>query len=246
MKTEMPVRHWATLPESTLIPDLIQNASEREITMRQAPLESAAPFVPEKHTFPVLTKAAKDCKGCHLYQNATQTVFGIGPSTAHIMLVGEQPGDQEDREGLPFVGPAGKMLDRALMDAGIPRAEVYVTNAVKHFKFEERGKRRIHKTPLGSEIAACHPWLEAEMDALKPKLVVCMGATATRAVAGKDFKITRDRGRLLPFAKADAMIITVHPSFLLRIPEESRKREEYERFVADFEVVKHEMERLRA
>src|SRR6058998_3731566 len=157
---------------------------------------SAAPFVPKTTSIRTLTAAAEVCRGCDLYKTATQVVFGAGPNKARVMFVGEQPGDQEDRQGVPFVGPAGAMLDKALEDAGIPRTDVYVTNAVKHFKWEPRGKRRIHKKPRVSEIKACRPWLEAELRAVEPAVVVCLGATAAQAVLGPQFKLMQNRGRV--------------------------------------------------
>lgn len=176
--------------------------------------------------------AAHDCRACPLWANATQTVFGEGPEHARIMLVGEQPGDQEDRQGHPFVGPAGQLLDRALEDAGIDRDRVYVTNAVKHFKWEPRGKRRLHKKPGEAEIAACHQWLERELELVAPQLVVAMGATAARALLGRATPIEVNRGRVMPFAAGMQILITVHPSYLLRVPDEAREAS-YARFVQD-------------
>jgi DNA polymerase len=158
---------------------------------------SAAPFVPKTTSLPTLRAAVQKCRGCDLYKTATQAVFGAGPARARVMFVGEQPGDQEDRQGLPFVGPAGAMLDKALEAAGIPRRDVYLTNAVKHFKWEPRGKRRIHKKPRMSEIKACRPWLDAELRAVKPRILVCLGATAAQAVMGPQFKLMQNRGKLL-------------------------------------------------
>jgi DNA polymerase len=177
--------------------------------------------------------AAKTCTACHLYERATQTVFGEGHKGATMMLVGEQPGDYEDVAGKPFVGPAGKIMDRALEEAGIDRAEVYVTNAVKHFKWEPRGKRRIHKKPNSREIAACRPWLEAELRIVKPRLVVAMGATAAQTIFGPAFRVTRERGKVLSSKFAAKVLATVHPSSLLRQPDEESRQREYERFVAD-------------
>jgi DNA polymerase len=157
---------------------------------------SAAPYVPTSTSLRTLATAAQGCRGCDLYKNATQAVFGAGPREARVMFVGEQPGDQEDKEGAPFVGPAGALLDKALEDAGIPRQDVYVTNAVKHFSWEPRGKRRIHKKPRASEIKACRPWLEAELRAVKPAVIVCLGATAAQAVIGPQFKLMRNRGQV--------------------------------------------------
>src|SRR6187549_1286374 len=165
-------------------------------TVTEKPL-SAAPFVPDSTSLKTLEAAAEKCRGCDLYKAATQVVFGAGPKRARIVLVGEQPGDQEDRQGEPFVGPAGALLDKALADAGIPRADVYVTNAVKHFKWEPRGKRRIHKKPRMSEMKACRPWLEAEIRAVKPRVIVLLGATAAQSIMGSQFKLLQNRGKLL-------------------------------------------------
>ena len=180
-----------------------------------------------------MREAAAHCTACHLYKRATQTVFGEGPKRAAMMLVGEQPGDYEDVAGKPFVGPAGKIMDRALEDAGIDRSEVYVTNAVKHFKWEPRGKRRIHQKPNSREIAACRPWLEAELRIVKPNLVVAMGATAAQAIFGLGFRVTRERGKVLSSKLAPRVLATVHPSSLLRQPDEESREREYKHFVAD-------------
>ena len=178
---------------------------------------------------------ARDCTACELYKNATQTVFGEGPRDARVVIVGEQPGDAEDIQGHPFVGPAGRVLDRALADAGIDRSRVYVTNAVKHFKHEPRGKRRIHKKPSDAEIDACHPWLEHELAAIDPPLVIALGATAIRALAGHALPILANRGRLLELTPTTRMLVTVHPSYLLRVPPEAQETE-YAKFVADLKV----------
>jgi DNA polymerase len=192
--------------------------------------------VPETSSLTTLEKAARTCAACHLYKHATQTVFGEGSKGATLMLLGEQPGDQEDLAGKPFVGPAGKILDRALEEAGIKRDEVYVTNTVKHFKWEPRGKRRIHQKPNSREIAACRPWLEAELRAVKPKLLVCLGATAAQAILGRSFRVTRERGRVLRSELAPRVLATVHPSSLLRQPDEDSREREYKHFVADLRV----------
>jgi uracil-DNA glycosylase len=178
---------------------------------------------------------AAHCRACDLWKHATQTVFGVGGKQARLMLVGEQPGDQEDLAGLPFVGPAGKVLDRALTDAGIDRKKVYVTNAVKHFKFEARGKKRIHKKPSEHEIDACHRWLERELDSIAPALVVALGATAARALLGRATAIGANRGKLKELTPQCKLLITVHPSFLLRVPPEYRDAE-YKAFVADLKL----------
>ena len=189
--------------------------------------------VPETSSLATLKGAAKICTACHLFRHATQTVFGEGAKGAKLMLLGEQPGDQEDLAGKPFVGPAGKILDRALEEAGIDRKEVYVTNTVKHFKWEPRGKRRIHKKPNSREIAACRPWLEAELRVVKPGLLVCLGATAAQAVLGPGFRVTRDRGKLFESELASKVAATVHPSSLLRQPDEESRERECKLFVAD-------------
>src|SRR3954452_4485466 len=180
---------------------------------------TAAPFVPPSGNLGVLKSASQGCRGCDLWKLGTQTVFGEGKPRAKVMFVGEQPGDREDLAGKPFVGPAGKLLDRALEEAGIDRNEVYVTNAVKHFKWEPKGKRRIHKKPNAREIAACRPWLDAELDLLKPEVVVCLGATAAQALIGKTFKVTQHRGELIESPLARHVIATVHPSSILRAPD---------------------------
>jgi uracil-DNA glycosylase len=188
---------------------------------------------PDSSSLVEVRDAASECMACHLYKRATQTVFGEGPKSAPIMLVGEQPGDYEDVAGKPFVGPAGKIMDQALAEAGIDRKEVYVTNAVKHFKWEPRGKRRIHQKPNSREIAACRPWLEAELRLVKPKLVVCLGATAGQAFFGPSFRVTRERGKVLSSKLAPRVLATVHPSSLLRQPDEESREREYKRFVVD-------------
>jgi len=198
---------------------------------------TAAPFVPKTTSLRALTAAAHECRGCDLYKTATQVVFGEGPRSARVMFVGEQPGDQEDRQGEPFVGPAGALLDKALADAGIPRNEVYVTNAVKHFKWEPRGKRRIHKKPRMSEIRACRPWLEAELRAIKPAIVVCLGATAAQSVLGQQFKLMQHRGKILPSALADRVLATIHPSAVLRAPDSEGRRAAYAALVGDLRTV---------
>jgi DNA polymerase len=194
---------------------------------------SARDFLPRKPTLESLRKSAKACKGCDLYQNATQTVFGVGPPHADLVLVGEQPGDQEDRKGSPFVGPAGRMLDKALAQAGITRHEVYVTNAVKHFKWEPRGKRRIHKKPNAIEIAACRPWLDAEIALVKPEVIVALGATSAQALLGPKFRVTKQRGEFIESTLASYVMATVHPSSILRAPDDETRRLEYKRFVDD-------------
>ena len=196
--------------------------------------ETAAPLVPERPTLENLRGAAAGCTACPLWQIGTQTVFGEGLQKAEVMLVGEQPGDQEDLEGRPFVGPAGKLLDRALEEAEIDRSLAYVTNVVKHFKWQARGKRRIHQKPNWSEIAACRPWLDAELRVVQPRVLVALGSTAAQALYGKDFRVTRQRGELVPSMLAPSALATVHPSSILR---SDNREEEYAAFVEDLRVV---------
>jgi len=191
---------------------------------------------PDSSSLSNVQEAAKHCNACHLYKRATQTVFGEGPKNASIMLIGEQPGDYEDAAGKPFVGPAGKIMDRALDEAGIDRKQVYVTNVVKHFKWVPRGKRRIHQKPNSREVAACRPWLEAELRLVRPKLVVALGSTAGQAIFGPSFRVTRERGKLLSSKLAARIVATVHPSSLLRQPDEESRDREYKRFVSDLRV----------
>src|SRR5579884_496677 len=199
---------------------------------------SALDFLPSRSDdLTALVKAARGCEGCDLWENATQTVFGEGHPGAQLMLVGEQPGDEEDRTGHPFVGPAGRLLDRALTQAGIERRDVYVTNAVKHFKWEARGKRRIHKPPSKYEIGACRPWLESELLAVRPRLLVAMGATAAGALLGPGVKVTRDRGTILETAEHRLVAVTVHPSAILRSRDAETRHEAFSAFVADLKVV---------
>src|SRR5437763_2035576 len=188
---------------------------------------------PDSSSLSTVRAAAKDCTACHLYKHARQTVFGEGPKKAPIVLIGEQPGDYEDVAGKPFVGPAGKIMNCALEEAGIDRKKVYVTNAVKHFKWEPRGKRRIHQKPNSREIAACRPWLEAELRLVKPKLVVCLGASAGEAICRPSFRVMREHGKVLSSKLAPRVLATVHPSSLLRQPDEESREREYKRFVVD-------------
>ncbi len=200
-------------------------------------MSSAAEFLPEKLSLRALEEAAAGCRGCDLYKDATQTVFGQGRSSAKLMLVGEQPGDKEDVEGEPFVGPAGRLLDRALEEAGIDRSETYVTNAVKHFKWRPRGNRRLHQTPRAGEIEACKPWLRAEVDAVEPAALLAMGATAARSLFGPKLKVTKDRGRPLDSPLAPLAAVTVHPSAILRLRDRDEREAELAAFVADLEAV---------
>jgi DNA polymerase len=198
---------------------------------------SAVDFLPARRTLPALAKAAALCQGCPLFASATQTVFGEGSNDARIIMVGEQPGDQEDVQGKPFVGPAGRMLDRALADAGIDRRTVYVTNAVKHFKWTPRGKRRLHSKPTAREMNACRPWLEAELEAVEPDVLVCLGATAAQSLLGRQFRISTQHGRWVQSDWAPWTMATYHPSALLRAPDEEARRLMYGEFVADLRVV---------
>jgi uracil-DNA glycosylase len=203
---------------------------------RAAAATSAADFLPRRLTLPALRAAAAKCRGCPLYAHATQTVFGLGAAGAHVVLVGEQPGNDEDLAGEPFVGPAGRLLDRALEAAGIVRSDTYVTNVVKHFKWEPRGKRRLHKKPGAREIGACLPWLQKEIELLEPRVVVCLGATAAQALLGKNFRVTVDRGKPLRSALAGQVVATIHPSSILRQRTEEDRHREMDRFVDDLQV----------
>lgn len=248
MRSEMPVKYWRNLPEARLIRPLIAEAQKRSEEMvasgatdanrRPQRLPRGADVAaPQAGTLEALRAEAMDCRACPLWAPATQTVFGEGPKDATVVFVGEQPGDQEDLAGQPFVGPAGQMLDRALAEAGLDRRKAYVTNAVKHFKFVPRGKRRIHSRPDGAEIRACRPWVERELELIKPSLVVALGATAVQSLFGKAMPIGANRGRLLDFREAGPQaLITVHPSYLLRLPDEAAKRAEYARFVEDLKL----------
>jgi uracil-DNA glycosylase len=253
MSKEMPRKYWWNLPEASMIKPLIEGAGRTASAM----FANAAtePHKPQKRLEPpkanetademarkqaddiaTLREEAADCRACHLYKDATQTVFGEGRQTARIMLVGEQPGDKEDLAGKPFVGPAGQMLDRALEEAGIDRGTVYVTNAVKHFKFVPRGKIRLHQKPNTPEIKACRQWYERELAAIKPELVVAMGATAAQSVFGKITPINKNRGRPINLDDGTRVLVTVHPSYLLRLPDADAKAQEYRRFVQDLKV----------
>ena len=266
MKRELPVRHWKTLPEADIIADLVKDAPRRteDMVAKQRKLAtpargrspgepaatpgatadacptatSAAEFVPAARDLSALRKAATKCQGCPLYCNATQVVFGEGPRDARVMFVGEQPGDQEDLAGKPFIGPAGKLLDDMMRQAGIPRDEVYVTNAVKHFKFEPRGTRRIHAKPSAREVGACRPWLEAEIETVKPDMIVCLGATAAQSLMGASFRVTQSRGRAITDTKwAPWVMATVHPSSLLRVPDPAMREQNFAQFLDDMKKV---------
>ncbi|WP_375413815.1 UdgX family uracil-DNA binding protein [uncultured Bradyrhizobium sp.] len=247
MQAEMPKKYWRNLPEASLIKPLIAGAGRATGDMianaaTEPHKSQKRPPMPRKHLAPgddvdALREEAKGCRACHLWKDATQTVFGEGPQHASVMLVGEQPGDKEDLAGKPFVGPAGQMLDRALREAGVNREKVYVTNAVKHFKFVPRGKIRLHQKPNTLEIKACRQWYERERASVKPELVVAMGATAAQSVFGKITPINKSRGRLIELEDGTKALVTVHPSYLLRLPDEAAKAREYERFVDDLKIV---------
>jgi DNA polymerase len=243
MQAQMPKKYWRNLPESSLIPGLIADAGSRTLAMLdntptpprtgRVALTTPSPPLPQDESLATLRLEAQQCRDCPLWQDATQTVFGEGPQTARIVFVGEQPGDQEDIDGRPFVGPAGKLFDAALDEARIERKLTYVTNAVKHFKFEPRGKRRIHKKPGDLEIAACNQWLRRELQLIQPRIVVALGATAARAIFGRAVAVGENRGKILAAGTlARHVLVTVHPSYLLRVPEE-RRDTEYAQFIAD-------------
>src|SRR3954470_6268023 len=216
----------------------------KKISVVKAKQASAAP-VPPTRELKTLAQAAKGCRACPLWKSGTQTVFGEGQRGARILFVGEQPGDKEDLEGRPFVGPAGAVLDKALEEAGIDRNLVYVSNAVKHFKWEPRGKRRIHKKPNSMEIAACRPWLDAEIEAVQPEVIVCLGATAAQALLGKQFRVTKSRGEIID-AEGKTMLATVHPSSILRAPDDETRRMEREKFVDDLRALNKYLQRKKA
>ena len=205
--------------------------------MAAAEPNDATPFLPERSSLKALREAAAGCRGCHLWRGATQTVFGEGRKSSRLMLVGEQPGDREDRAGHPFVGPAGRELDRGLEAAGIDRADAYLTNVVKHFKFEERGRRRIHQTPKRFEIDACTPWLDEELEVVKPEALVLLGATAAKALLGSSFRVTQHRGELLDSGLAPLVTATIHPSAILRAPDDESRQAERESLAEDLRVV---------
>ena len=208
--------------------------------------QTAASLIPERPTITRLRAAAATCRACDLWKTGTQTVFGEGDPKPRVMFVGEQPGDQEDLQGRPFVGPAGRILDQALQEAGIDRKDTYITNAVKHFKWEPRGKRRIHKKPNSLEITACKPWIDAEIDVLKPDVIVCLGATAAQALLGRQFKVSIQRGTWVKSPLAPFVMATVHPSSLLRAPDEETRRREIKRFIDDLKLVHEALKKHRA
>lgn len=256
MQSEMPKKYWKNLPEAALIKPLIAEAERlsgamiaadatepKRLQRREEPM---AKTVHAKHSVAALRDEASECRMCHLWKDATQTVFGEGPQRASVMMVGEQPGDKEDLAGKPFVGPAGQMLNRALEEAGIDRGKVYVTNAVKHFKFVPRGKIRLHQKPNTAEIKACRPWYERELASVKPELVVAMGATAAQSVFGKITPINKTRGRIIELDDTTNVLVTVHPSYLLRLPDAEAKEREYARFVDDLRIVAAHLRKAQA
>ena len=207
---------------------------------------TAAPLIPNRPTLKNLKAAARDCRACPLWKIGTQTVFGEGPARAEVVMVGEQPGNDEDLAGQPFVGPAGGLLNKALAEAGIDRSRVYVTNVVKHFKWEPKGKRRVHKKPNSREVTACRPWLEAELEVLKPKILICLGATASQALLGSDFKVSQQRGKLIDSVLAAKVMATVHPSSILRAPDAEKRHSQMQEFVADLRKAAKMISRLPA
>lgn len=235
MKQEMPVRHWATLPEASLIPTLLKQVPERLAAMEKMQPRSAAPLVPPGAAWPDVKHAAQRCTACDLCSTATQTVFGEGPLTASIVLLGEQPGNEEDLQGRPFVGPAGQLLNQALTVAGLARENVYVTNVVKHFRFIQQKNFRMHQKPSGTHQRACRPWLEAEMDLIRPQTIVCLGVTAAQAVLGRSVTLAEVRGRALSSPWASRVWVTTHPSALLRITDAQAQQESFDEFVKDLQ-----------
>jgi uracil-DNA glycosylase len=224
----------------------MQHEPASNLVMAKNTYPTAAAFLPDSRSLSALRSAASQCRGCDLWRNATQTVFGEGSRSMRVIMVGEQPGDKEDLQGKPFVGPAGAVLDKALEEAGIDRGDVYVTNMVKHFKFEPRGKRRIHKKPTALEISACRPWLEAEIAAVRPEVLVLMGSTAAQGVLGRDFRVTQHRGEWIPSPFAAFATATIHPSAILRAPDSESRHMEMSRFVADLKLVAEHLRLPRA
>ncbi len=240
MKKEMPVRHWKTLPESRLIAEMIRGTPARLQAMFDAQPETLRDAINVKADLSELRTQASKCTACPLHRSASRTVFGEGPADSSIIFVGEQPGDQEDLQGRPFVGPAGELLDQALQEAGIDRKRFYFTNSVKHFKFRSEGARRIHMKPLSSEIAACHGWLEAELRAIQPRIVVCLGATAAQAILGRQVKLAETRGQWISPGLVPLTYVTTHPAAILRMPDPTTKEIEYQRFVQDLLEVRRQ------
>ncbi len=262
MQKEMPKKYWKNLPEAALIPELIASAERRVIDMAaraptdapafharlramEASREEGAVGAPAAcDTLAGLRAAAASCTRCPIHCGATQTVFGVGPEQADLMFVGEQPGDEEDLAGRPFVGPAGKVLSSAMAEAGLDRAGIYMTNAVKHFKYEPRGKRRLHQRPNSGEVEICRWWLTREIDLVKPKLVVALGATALFSLTGETGKLSEMRGRPMPMAEGRTLFVTVHPAYLLRIPDAARQAQERAAFAADMQAIRAMARRL--
>jgi uracil-DNA glycosylase len=239
MRAEMPARYWKNLPEIQSLPRLLTQADQRTASMIESQSAlNATSWLPAEHSLPVLREAIPRCHGCELHACATQVVFGAGPVRASLMLIGEQPGDEEDRRGQPFVGPAGRLLDELLSEAGIERSATYVTNAVKHFKFVLRGKRRLHESPRLSEINACRPWLLAELDAVRPGLVVCLGASAAKSLLGAKFALMRERGKLVSSPYAAQVMATLHPSAILRAADVERASMMRAMLLADLRLAK--------
>lgn len=243
LKGEVPSRFWAAMPEMAKVHSLVKDAPMRVQKMKENQVSDASALIPHEGRLSLkkLKEAAAGCTACPLYQNATQTVFGEGPARAEIMLVGEQPGDEEDMQGHPFIGPAGRLLDDALRDAGIDREKVYVTNAVKHFKWIPRGKRRLHQKPNGAEMSACRPWLDHEVMVVKPKLIVCLGATAAQSMLGRAVKVLSERGTFFPGPHGSTIAITVHPSSILRTPGERERGEALRALVEDLRAAHEEL-----
>jgi DNA polymerase len=245
MKKEMPAYYWKNLPEAGLIPELLAEAPKVTAQMiaasRAQPVRAdfAGPaVVPDTDDLDLVREAAKTCRACPLWQHATCTVFGEGPRRPRIVVVGEQPGDQEDLAGRPFVGPAGLLFDRALAAAGVDRTQLYVTNAVKHFKWKPQGKRRLHQKPGAREVAACRPWLAAELKLLQPELIVSLGGTAASSLTGAEVRVLSERGRQLPTEFGAPTLVTVHPSSLLRQPDPARKEADFAAFVSDLRALR--------
>jgi uracil-DNA glycosylase family protein len=215
----------------------------KKVVVEPRPGEPVPPLIPPRPSLPSVREVASGCKACDLYKRGTQTVFGEGPRRAEIMMVGEQPGDAEDIAGHPFVGPAGKLLDRALADAGIDRPLVYLTNVVKHFKWEARGKRRIHAKPNAAEIGACRPWLDTEIALVRPRVLVCLGATAAQALLGRAFRVSQQRGTFVESSLAPLVMATVHPSSILRARDDQSRREQMAQFVGDLQTIRRALDK---
>jgi DNA polymerase len=233
MQTEMPVKHWSGLPETRVLGELVRSAPEQVRQMLHAEPSAAQAYLPVERSLPLLREAAASCRACELHLAATQTVFGEGPERASLMLIGEQPGDEEDLLGQPFAGPAGRVLQRALSEAGIERREVYVTNAVKHFKFESKSERRLHQRPRPGEVKACRAWLDAEIVTVQPSVIVCLGGTAAQSFSGARFNLARYRGRPFTSPRVGAWLATWHPSLILRVPSGVASDQRFAELVAD-------------